>query len=53
MHIRPTRFLEDGAPNTEFDADGRLCIGSTGLDWDNSAKIAEAIAVDKDNKNEE
>ncbi len=30
MHIGPTRFLEDGAPNAEFDADGRLRTGSTG-----------------------
>ncbi len=52
MHIGPTRFLEDGAPNTEFDADERLHIGSTGLDWDDCAKIAEAIAADEDDKDE-
>ncbi len=32
MHSGPTRFLEDAAPNAEFDTDGRFRIGSTG--WD-------------------
>ncbi len=32
MHIEPTRFLEDDAPNAEFDADRRLCAGFTCLD---------------------
>ncbi len=52
MHIGPTRFLEDGALNAEFDADGRLRIGSTGLDLDDSA-VAEAIAMVEDDKDEE
>ncbi len=52
MHIGPTRFLEDGAPNAEFDADGKLRTWSTGLDWDDSA-VPEAIAAVEDNKNEE
>ncbi len=52
MHIGPTRFLEDDTPNVEFDADGRLRTGSTGLDWDDSA-VAEAIAAVKDDKDEE
>ncbi len=52
MHIGPTRFLEDGAPNAEFDANGRLCTGSTSLDWDDNA-VAEAIATVEDNEDEE
>ncbi len=32
MHIGPTRFLKDGAPNAEFDTDRRLHTRSTGLD---------------------
>ncbi len=52
IHIGPTRFLEDSAPNAEFDADGRLRIGSTSLDWDDSV-VAEAIAAVEDDKDEE
>ncbi len=52
MHIGPTRFLEDGALNAEFDADRRLHTGSTGLDWDDSA-VAEAIAAVENDKDEE
>ncbi len=52
MHIGPTRFLEDGASNAEFDADGKLRTGSTGLDWDNST-VAEAIATVENDENEE
>ncbi len=51
MHIEPMRFLDNGTPNTKFHADGRLCTGSTGLDWDDSI-VAEAIAVVEDNKDE-
>ena len=53
MHIRPTRLLENGAFNIEFDADNRLCLGSIGFDWDDSAKIKKAIAANKDNKDKE
>ncbi len=52
MYIRPTRFLEDGAPNAKFDADGRLRIGSTDLDRDDST-VAEAIAAVDDDEDEE
>ena len=52
MHIGPTRFLEDGVPNAKFDANKRLRLDSTNLDWDDSAKIEETIVADKDNKNE-
>ncbi len=52
MHIEPTRFLEDGAPNAKFDADGRLCTRFTGLDWDDNA-VAEAIATVEDDEDEE
>ncbi len=51
MHIGLTRFLEDGAPNAEFDADERLRTGSVGLDWDDSA-VAEAIAAVEDDEDE-
>ncbi len=53
MHIGPTRVLKDGAPNVEFDTNGRLHTGSTDLDWDDSAKIEEAIFMDEDNKDRE
>lgn len=32
MHIETTKFLENGTPNANFDADRRLRIKSTGLD---------------------
>ncbi len=53
MHIGATRLIEDGAPNTEFDAEERLYPGSIGLDWDERGEIEKTIAIDKDNKNEE
>ena len=53
MHIGLTRLLENGAFNDKFDADRRLCLGSTSLDWDDGAKIKDVITVNKDNKDEE
>lgn len=53
MHIGPTRLLENSASNATFDKDKRLCTRSIGLDWDDNTKIKEAIATDKNNKNEE
>ncbi len=52
MHIGARRFLEDSAPNAEFDADGKLRTGSTGLDWDDSA-VTEAITAVEDDEDEE
>ncbi len=52
MHIGLTRFLEDGAPIAEFDADERLRTRSTGLDWDDSA-VGKAIAAVEDDEDEE
>lgn len=52
MYIRLTRFLEDGAPNTKFDGDGRPYTGFIDLDWNNNAKIKKAIIMDKNNKDE-
>lgn len=53
MYIWLTKLLEDSIPNGKFDTDGRLCIGSTGLNWDDSNKIVETIAANKDNKDKE
>ena len=50
MHIGPIRLLDNGTPNTKFDIYGRLCPGFTSLDWDDSAKIEEAIAANENNK---
>ncbi len=52
MHIGPTRFIKNSALNAEFDPDGRLRTGSTGLYWDDST-VAEAIATIEDDKDEE
>lgn len=54
IYIRPTRFLElNGAPNAKIDMDKKLCKRLTGLNWNDGAKIEEAIAMEDDNKNEE
>lgn len=53
MHIELTKLSEDGAFNAKFDVDRKLCIGSTGLDWDNSTKIKEVIATDKNDEDKE
>lgn len=50
MHIKSTKLLEDSTPNAKFNADEKLRLGSTGLDWDDSAQIEKAIATNKDNK---
>lgn len=52
IYIGLTTFLEDSAPNTEFDIDKRFCPESIGLDCNDSA-IVEAIAVIEDDKDEE
>ena len=53
IYIRLTRLLEDGAPHAKFDVDRKLYPGSTSLNGDDSAKIKEAIAANKDDKDEE
>ena len=53
MHIELTRFLENNTPNAKFDINRRLRLGSTGLEWNDSAKIREIIIVNKDDKDEE
>ncbi len=53
MHIGPTKFLENGTLNAEIDMNGRLRTGSTGLDWDDYAKIEKANAIDKDDVDKE
>lgn len=52
MYIRPTRLLEDGSPNARFNADKKLRSESISLDKDNNDKIKEAIAMDKNDKDE-
>lgn len=52
MHIRPIKLLKDGTLNVKFVVKEKLYIGSTSLNWDDSAKIKEIVAVDKDNKDE-
>lgn len=53
MHIKPTKLIENSAPNAKFDSDKKLCSKSTGLYWDNNTKIEEAIIPNKDDKNKE
>lgn len=53
MLICPTRLLEDDTSNAEFDAEGKLRPGSTGLSRDERGKIERVLTADKDNKDEE
>lgn len=46
MHIRPTRLLEVGPPNAEYDLKERLRKRCTGGDCGNNGKIEEAMAAD-------
>lgn len=50
IYIGPTRLLKDDAHNAKFDAVGKLRTKSTCLDWDDSIKIEEVIAMEEDNK---
>lgn len=52
MHIGPTKLFEDNALNTKFDKDKILYTRFTDLNWDDSAKIKEAIPVRKNNEDE-
>lgn len=53
IHIGTTRLLEDGAPNIEFDVEGKFCPRSTNSDLDEKGKIERAIAANKDDKDED
>lgn len=53
MYIRPAKLLENGAPNAKFDADRIAHLRFNSLDWNNSNKIEEAIAMVKDDKDKE
>lgn len=53
MYIWPTWLLEDHAFNAKFYIEGRFHLGSTSLNWNKRGKIKKAIAVDKDDKDEE
>lgn len=52
IYIRPTRLLENGTSNAEFDVERRFYPRSIGLDWDKRGKIKKTIIVNKNNKNE-
>lgn len=53
MHNGPTKLLENNTYYANLDIDGRFHLRSTGLDYNNNAKIEEAIIANKDNKNKE
>lgn len=52
IYIGPTRLLENSVSNAKFGANKRFRTGSTSLDWDDSTKIEEIIAMDKDDEDE-
>lgn len=51
IHIEPTRLLEIGLPNAEYDLKERICEGYTNNDLGYDGQIEEAIAADN-NKND-
>ncbi len=48
MHIGPTKVLEVGLPNTEYDLEERLHERCTSVDWANEGEIEEAMAAGDD-----
>ena len=53
IYIRLTKSLQNGTLNAKFDTKRKLYPGFTDLDWNDNAKIEEAITVNKYNKDEE
>lgn len=53
MHIQLIKFLENRVSNAKFDANARLHLGFTNLNWDNSVKIEKTIIANKNNEDEE
>ena len=53
MHIRPTRFLEVGPPNAQYDVRGRLRKRCTDVDWGDDGEIKEAMAADNNKDDDE
>ena len=53
MHIGPTKLLEIGPPNAEYNSEGRFCERCTGADWGNDSEIEEAMAADNNEDDNE
>ena len=54
MHMRPTRFLEFGPPNAEYNSAERPLGKATGINWGDNGEIEEAMAAtDKDEDDDE
>lgn len=52
MYIGSTKLLENGAPDVQYDLEGRLHGGHGGLNWGDSAKIKISMAAINNNNNE-
>lgn len=52
IYFRPTRFLENGTLNVEYNLERRLHEGYIGLDQGDNSEIEEIMAMEEDNKNE-
>ena len=53
MHIGSTKFLEEGPPEIEYNADGAICERCLGVDRrDNHEEEVVEEAINKDNDNE-
>ena len=53
MHIGPTRLLEVGPPNAEYDSEETLCKACTCANWGDYGEIEEAMAADDDKDDDE
>ena len=53
IYIKPTRLLELGPPNTEYNLEKRLCKGCTSVNWGNKDEIKEAMAAKNKKNNDE
>ena len=52
MHIGPTRLLNVGLLNAQYDSERKLYEGCTGADWGDDSEIEEAMAADNNEDND-
>lgn len=52
MHIVPTRLLEVGLPNAEYELEKRFCEGCTDANWGDNSKIEKTMATNDDKEDD-
>ncbi len=53
MYIRLTRFLEVSPPNAEYNSEGKLREGCTGVDCGDKGEIEEVMTVGNDKNDDD